>query len=47
MSNWLKARFSDPDRMMDTICSATLSLCAIAFVLLMILLFMARNGIKP
>jgi hypothetical protein len=46
MSSWLKERFSDPNRAMDTICAFTGASCVIVFVLTMILLAMVRLGVK-
>lgn len=46
MSNWLKERFSDPNRAMDTICIATSAACALIFVLGMILLLVLRYNAR-
>jgi len=46
MGNWLKERFSDPNRAMDTICVATSALCALMFVFGIILLLMVRHGAR-
>ncbi|KWW39572.1 hypothetical protein ACUXAV_002561 [Cupriavidus metallidurans] len=42
MNNWLKERFSDPNRAMDTLCTVAFSLCGLLFVYFMVLVVVAQ-----